>query len=130
VSTSTDIVTQYLDAFVDDDPAKITGFVAAEFRNEHLSALGSGSQGREEYARRLPGFLSTFTDRRYAIEATVEQGRASETDIVVRYRFEATYDGHRINIPGVMWFGVDRGLITSRVDVWDSLTFLQQTGQR
>ena len=123
-------MTQYLDAFVGEDPAKIAGFVSAEFRNEHLSALGSGSQGREEYARRLPGFLSTFIDRRYTIEAIVEQIGASEIDIVVRYRFEATYDGHRINIPGVMWFGVGQGLITRRVDVWDSLTFLQQTGQR
>ena len=53
---------------------------------------------------------------------------------VTRYRFRATYaDGPvadaAIDIPGVMWFSVHDDQICTRVDVWDSLTFLQQTGQ-
>ncbi|MEM9513514.1 MAG: hypothetical protein AAGA42_01545 [Actinomycetota bacterium] len=41
----------------------------------------------------------------------------------------ATYEGVRIDIPGVMWFAVRDGAITRRTDVWDSMTFLEQTGQ-
>jgi len=29
----------------------------------------------------------------------------------------------------VMWFGVSGGLITRRIDTWDSLTFFRQTDQ-
>jgi len=35
----------------------------------------------------------------------------------------------QIEIPGVMWFSVRDDLITKRIDTWDSLTFLKQTGQ-
>ena len=49
--------------------------------------------------------------------------------VAVRYRFRADVDGHRIDIPGVMWFGVRDGLITRRIDTWDSLTFFRQTDQ-
>jgi len=48
----------------------------------------------------------------------------------VRYRLSADVDGHRIDIPGVMWFGVRDGLITRRIDTWDSLTFFRQTDQQ
>ena len=47
----------------------------------------------------------------------------------MRYRLGADVDGHRIDIPGVMWFGVRDGLITRRIDTWDSLTFFRQTDQ-
>ena len=32
------------------------------------------------------------------------------------------------DIPGVMLFEIRDGLIARRTDVWDSLTFLRQTG--
>lgn len=49
-------------------------------------------------------------------------------DVVVRYRFAATYEDTPIDVPGVMWFDVVDGLIARRTDLWDSLTFLRQTG--
>jgi hypothetical protein len=49
--------------------------------------------------------------------------------VAVRYRFEANYKDTQIEIPGVMWFSVRDDLITKRIDTWDSLTFLKQTGQ-
>ena len=51
------------------------------------------------------------------------------TDVVVRYRLTATYEGTAFEIPGVMWFSVRDDVITKRVDTWDSLTFLRQTNQ-
>ena len=110
------------------------GGMSDSFRNEHLSELGSGCTGRTEYRRRLPGFLASFRDRSYTVEDIVEQARESSTDVVVRYRLRATYaDGPvadaPIDIPGVMWFSVHDDRISTRVDVWDSLTFLRQTGQ-
>jgi ketosteroid isomerase-like protein len=40
----------------------------------------------------------------------------------------AMFEDHALDIPGVMLFTVRDGLIAQRTDVWDSLTFLRQTG--
>ena len=40
----------------------------------------------------------------------------------------AAYEEHTLDIPGVMLFVIRDGLIAQRTDVWDSLTFLRQTG--
>ena len=48
--------------------------------------------------------------------------------VAVRYRMTANFDGHPIDIPGVMLFRVVDDLVAERTDVWDSLTFLRQTG--
>jgi hypothetical protein len=134
MSTAIEVVTGYLRALSGSDPDDIASFVSDSFRNEHLSELGSGCTGRVEYRRRLPNFLASFGDRSYEVEDIVEQVRESSTDVVVRYRLRANYaDGPiadaPIEIPGVMWFSVHDDQISKRVDVWDSLTFLQQTGQ-
>jgi SnoaL-like domain len=117
----------YLDAFASADPEKIVAFVTDGFVNEHLSALGAGCAGRDEYRRRLPEFLATFAGIRYVVEAigALEGG----DEVVARYRLVAEYEGTPIDIPGVMWFDVPGELIARRTDVWDSLTFLRQTGQ-
>ena len=57
----------------------------------------------------------------------VEQGTAAHSQVVVRNDFTALYDGVPIDIPGVMWFTVEDGLITKRTDVWDSAIFMAQT---
>ena len=85
------------------------------------------------YRERLPGFMATFPDRSYTI-VELTGGPTTpgddDTDVVaVRYRFGADVDGHRIDIPGVMWFGIRDGLITRRIDTWDSLTYFRQTEQ-
>jgi ketosteroid isomerase-like protein len=129
MSSPIDVVTGFLRSFTRNDPDYIASFVAEGFRNVHESALGSGCVGREEYRRRLPHFLAAFSDRAYSIDDIVEQQRPSVTDVVVRYRFGATYEGTAFEIPGVMWFSVRDDVITKRVDTWDSLTFLRQTNQ-
>jgi steroid delta-isomerase-like uncharacterized protein len=129
VDSSVEIVRTYLSSFATGDPDSVTACVTADFVNEHLSELGSGCVGREEYRRRLADFLSTFVDARYSVVTLAEIATPGAGDVVVRYRFEATYDGTPIDIPGVMWFDVRDGLIARRTDLWDSLTFLRQTGQ-
>ena len=129
VPNAIEVTTAYLRAFTSNDPDAIAAMVADGFRNEHLSALGSDCVGRDQYRRRLPHFLESFSDRTYQIDDLVEYRRDDVTDVVVRYRFIAEYGDMPVEIPGVMWFTVRGELITRRVDTWDSLTFLQQTGQ-
>jgi ketosteroid isomerase-like protein len=124
-----DVVRAYLSSFATGDADAVAACVTADFVNEHLSELGSGCEGRIEYRRRLPDFLSTFVDARYSIVTIAEVATSGAGDVVVRYRFEATYAGRPIDIPGVMWFEVRDGLVSRRIDLWDSLTFLRQTGQ-
>jgi ketosteroid isomerase-like protein len=127
MSTPADIVSSYLDAFSRGDPDEIAGLVAAGFHNEHLSSIASSCIGIDEYRRRLPNFLATFVDRSYAVLEVVEQGTESQAQVVVRYDFTALYEGMPIDIPGVMWFTVENGLIAKRTDVWDSGIFVAQT---
>jgi ketosteroid isomerase-like protein len=131
VSTRGDVVRAYLAAFTAGDADTIAGCVSVDFVNEHLSELGSGCVGRDEYRRRLAEFLSTFVDARYTIVTLAEIAETSPPghgDVVVRYRFEATFDGTPIDIAGMMWFEVRDGLVTHRTDLWDSLSFMRQTG--
>jgi len=120
------VVQHYLDAFASADPDALAALVTDDFVNEHLSELGTGCTGRDEYRRRLPAFLSMFAGARYVVEAI---GSLGDADVVARYRFVAEYEGTPIDIPGVMWFEVRHDLIARRTDLWDSLTFLRQTGQ-
>ena len=129
MDTGGEIVTAYLASFATGDPDAVAACVTDDFVNEHLSELGSGCEGLDEYRRRLPGFLSTFASASYTIVALAEIATPDAGDVVVRYRFEATYEGTPIDIPGVMWFDVSNGLVARRTDLWDSLTFLRQTGQ-
>lgn len=126
------IALDYVAALGGNDPVHVAQLVSDDFRNEHHAELGSGCVGREEYARRLPGFFAMFPNRRYqVIETTVGtlvgDGRDGH-DVVVRYRFGADVDQTRIDIPGVMWISVRDGAVTRRLDYWDSLTFHRQTG--
>jgi ketosteroid isomerase-like protein len=128
------IARAYLASFGSGDPDAIAALVSDDFRNEHLSELGAGSTGRDEYRSRLAEFLGSFVGARYTVEAIGDLVRPAGVEptggreVVARYRFEAEYDGVPIEIAGVMWFEVDSGLITRRTDLWDSLTFLRQTG--
>jgi ketosteroid isomerase-like protein len=100
----------------------IAAHVTDDFVNSHASALGSGCVGRDEYRRRLPDFLDRFTGLRYDdVDVIADGDRAAAA-----YRLRARYDGHDIDIAGVMVFELRDGRIASRTDVWDSLTFLRQ----
>ena len=119
-----DRVTEYLAALSAHDVDRIVACVTEDFVNEHTSALGSTSHGREIYRGRLPGFLGQFERLRYEVVDTIVEGERA----AVRYRMTATYEEHALDIPGVMLFVIREGLIAQRTDVWDSLTFLRQTG--
>jgi ketosteroid isomerase-like protein len=109
-------------ADVDTIADAVAAHVAPGFRNEHASALGSSSTGRDEYRRRLPGFLTSFPGLAYEVETVIADGE----DIAVAYRMTATSDGHPFTVRGVMMLEVVGGLITRRTDYWDSLGFLRQ----
>ena len=117
-----DVVLSYLAAFTTAEPAAIAAHVSDDFWNEHVAALGSSSNGRAEYLRRLPGFLADFVDLRYEVEDTV-----SEADkVVVAYRMTACYQGTDIAVRGVFRFRVEAELIKHRTDYFDSKSFLDQ----
>lgn len=119
-----DVVLNYLAAFSDADPETIAAHVSPDFWNEHVSALGSSSRGRDEYRRRLPEFLEDFRELRYDVETVVADG----DDVVVAYRMTARYDGIDVSLRGVFRFEVKDDLIAHRVDYFDSKTFLDQIG--
>jgi steroid delta-isomerase-like uncharacterized protein len=119
-----DVARAYLASFAGRDPDAIAAHVADGFVNDHASALGSRSEGRVEYRRRLPDFLERFPGLRYDVEQVVADGSA----VAAAYVMTATSDGRPIELRGVMVFDVADGEIRSRIDYWDSLTFLRQTG--
>lgn len=115
---------RYLAALSSADADAVAALVAEGFVNEHTSEIGAGVVGRDAYAERLPGFLAQFAALQYEVIDTIVEGDRA----AVRYRMTANFEGHPIDIPGVMLFVVNDGLIARRTDVWDSLTFLRQTG--
>ncbi len=119
------MVASYLAAFQAGDPDEIAYHVSEDFENVHRSALGDSCTGRAEYRKRLPAFLSAFAELRYELLETVAEGDR----VAAAYLMRAVHDGTPIQIPGMFSFVVSGGLITRRVDYFDSLTFLRQTGQ-
>ncbi|MQG59108.1 MAG: nuclear transport factor 2 family protein [SAR202 cluster bacterium] len=125
VTDPTSVVASYLASFETGDPETIAAHVSDGFENVHTSALGSSCHGRSAYRDRLPAFLSMFEGVRYEpVETTTEGNR-----VAVAYMLHATHGDVAVQIPGMFRFTVDDGLITRRVDYFDSLTFLRQTGQ-
>jgi len=98
--------------------------VTEGFVNEHTAALGSGCVGRDEYRRRLPGFLADFAGLHYEVEDVVAEGDR----VVAAYRMTATFGGAPIDLRGVMRFRIEGDRVAHRVDYWDALTFQQQVG--
>ena len=102
----------------------VAAHVSDDFVNLHTSALASPSQGKEAYQERLADFLTTFSGLAYEVsDIIVERHRAAAA-----YVMRARVDGSPIEIQGVMRLIVRDGLIERRVDYFDSLTFLRQTG--
>lgn len=115
----------YLASFAGRDPDTIAGHVSEGFVNAHASALGSGCTGRDEYVRRLPGFLERFPGLAYHVERVIADGN----HVAVAYRLTATSEEQPVEVRGAMLFEVVDGLITERTDYWDSLGYLRQIGQ-
>jgi len=119
------VAASYLASFATGDPETVAAHVGDGFVNEHTSALGSPSRGKAAYRERLADFLATFSGLAYeAADIVVEGDRA-----VAAYVMRAEVDGAPIEIQGVMRLTISGGLIERRVDYFDSLTFLRQTGQ-
>ncbi len=114
----------YLDAFATGDPDAVTRWVADDFVNEHTAALGSGCTGKDEYARRVPGFLASMPGLRYEVEEVLADGDR----VAAAYTLHATVNDRPVAVRGMMRFGVRDGLIARRTDYWDSLVFQQQAG--
>ena len=121
--SAVDVAVSYLSSFAGGDPDVVAGHVAPDFVNEHRSALGASCHGRDEYRRRLPGFLEAFPGLHYELVDVVAQGDR----VAVAYTLVAAPGGRGVRVPGAMFLTIDRGLITHRLDTFDSLTYLRQT---
>lgn len=120
-----EVARAYLESFATGDPDAVAAHVAADFVNDHASALGSGCVGRDEYRRRVPGFFDGFPGLRYEVEAVIGDGPV----VAVPYRLIASPPEGAVELRGVMVIEVRDGLVAHRTDYWDSLTYLRQTGQ-
>lgn len=116
------VVRSYLAAFAAGDPADIVAHVGDGFVNEHTAALGSGCVGKDEYLRRLPGFLASMPGLRYDVEDVVVDGDRA----VATYTLRATIGRRDVTVRGAMRFVVADGVIAHRTDYWDSKVFLDQ----
>lgn len=124
MSTPADICRRYLESFATGDPDVVASFVSNDFVNEHTSALGSGCQGKEEYRRRLPGFIASMPGLSYEVESQIAEG----DQVANAYTLRARVNERDIAVRGMMRITVRDGLITDRTDYWDSKSFLLQAG--
>ena len=122
--TPAQVCTTYLEAFATGNPDAVTAMVADDFVNEHTAALGSGCTGRDEYCRRVPGFLASMPGLRYEIEDIVADG----DNVYAAYTLHAHVNDRDVSVRGVMHFRVRGSLIAQRTDYWDSLVFQRQAG--
>ena len=119
------VAASYLASFASGDPATVAAHVSDGFANVHTSALGSPSDGKAEYLERLADFLATFAGLAYEAEEILVEGDR----VAAAYVMRARADGKPFEIRGVMRLTVRAGRIEHRVDYFDGLTFLRQTGQ-
>tara|TARA_B100000959_G_scaffold275814_1_gene329678 strand:- start:61 stop:468 length:408 start_codon:yes stop_codon:yes gene_type:complete len=119
-----DVATSYLESFAKRDPDLIASHVSENFKNIHTSALGDPCEGRSSYRDRLPVFLEKFKDLTYECEEMI----AHDEKVFVSYLMKADVDGSKISIHGVFNLRIINGFIESRIDYFDSLTFLKQIG--
>jgi predicted ester cyclase len=114
----------YLQSFATGDPNRVVANVTDDFVNEHTSAMGSGCEGKDEYSRRVPGFLASMPGLRYEIEDVVADGDR----VMAAYTLHTHVNDRDVAVRGVMRFLVRDGLIAHRTDYWDSMVFKQQAG--
>ena len=124
MSSPADICRRYLESFATGDPDVVASFVSDDFINEHTSALGSGCQGKDEYRRRLPGFIASMPGLSYEVESQITEG----DQVANAYTLRARVNERDVAVRGMMRITVRNGLITDRTDYWDSKSFLQQAG--
>lgn len=119
-----DIALKFLASFSNGNPDAIAAYVSEDFQNRQISLLGDDCSGRDAYRKRLVGFLAGFHDLRYSADRVIlEDGQVA---IAYTMKFEENY--RPIEMQGVMLLTIEDGLITERIDYWDGLTYLRQTG--
>ncbi|MDP6322803.1 MAG: ester cyclase [Acidimicrobiales bacterium] len=119
-----EVATSYLESFAKRDPDLIASHVSEDFKNIHTSALGDPCEGRSSYRNKLPGFLEKFKNLTYECEEMI----ALDEKVFISYLMKAEVDGNNISINGVFNLKIVNGYIKSRIDYFDSLTFLKQIG--
>ena len=120
-----EVVASYLASFTTGDPDAIAAHVSEDFKNIHTSALGDSSSGQAAYREQMPRFLNSFNDVTYQLVETFVVGNR----VAAAYTMRADHLGLPIEIHGMFRFTISEGQITQRVDYFDSLTFLRQTGR-
>ncbi len=119
-----EVAATYLAAFGTGDPDAVTSMVTDDFVNEHTSAMGSGCEGKEEYARRVPNFLKNMPQLRYDVEEIVAEGDR----VFAAYTLHTHVNNRDVAVRGVMRFRIEGDLVAHRTDYWDSMIFKQQAG--
>ena len=122
--TPAEVVRSYLAAFGTGDPEAVAAHVTDDFVNEHTAAMGNGCEGKEEYRRRLPGFLSSMPGVCYDVADVIADGDR----VAAAYTLRTTVNDKPVAVRGVMWFQIRGDLIAKRTDYWDSLVFRRQAG--
>ena len=122
--TPSQVCIAYLQAFATGDPAAVTALVTDDFVNEHTAALGSGCTGKDEYSRRVPGFLASMPGLRYEVEDVTADGDR----VYAAYTLHTHVNDRDVAVRGVMRFVVRDQLVAHRTDYWDSLVFQRQAG--
>ena len=122
--TPADVARGYLESFATGEPDAVTRWVTDDFVNEHTAALGTGCVGKEEYTRRVPGFLASMPGLRYEIEDVVAEGDR----VMAAYTLHTHVNDRDIAVRGVMRFRIEGDLVAHRTDYWDSLVFQRQAG--
>ena len=112
-------VETYLAALNAHDADAVAACVDAEFVNEHTSSMGHSRRGRAEYRAALDGFLAEFADLHYTPEQVILDGDVAAVPYVMTFRMRSAGD-RPVRIRGVIVFTVTGGLISRRVDSWDS----------
>ena len=121
-------VRAYIDALNRGSADDAAACVSEDFINEHTSLLGQTVIGRAAYRERVGEFLRRFAGLRYEIERLI----AAAGEVAVAYRMSANWResgtdaGRPFTIRGMFRFEVAGGLITHRVDYWDSADFRRQ----
>lgn len=118
-----EVAAAYLGAFGSGDPDQVARWVTDDFVNDHTATLGGGCVGRDEYRKRLPGFLGGFVGLVYDVEDILADGDR----VCAAYTMRARWQGESpVEIRGMQRLTIRDGLVARRTDYWDSLQFLLQ----